>query len=119
MGDTIAAAVAIARDFDGWLILPADMPLVPTDVILAVAQGLHKTEICVPVFEGIRGHPVGFSKACLGDLLALSGDKGARSLFQKFEVKKINVDKLPLAKGCLIDIDTVHDLADINNQAFS
>jgi molybdenum cofactor cytidylyltransferase len=118
MGDTIAAAVAATRDFDGWLMLPADMPLVPKEVILAVAQGLNEAEICVPIFEGTRGHPVGFSRACLHDLLVLSGDEGARSLFQKFEVNKINVDKLPYAQGCLIDIDTVQDLAAINSPIF-
>lgn len=110
MGDTIAAAVAATQDADGWLMLPADMPFVPKEVILAVASGLNNAEICVPIFQGQRGHPVGFSRACRSELLALSGDEGARSLFQKFEVKKVNVDALPFAEGCLIDIDTVADL---------
>jgi molybdenum cofactor cytidylyltransferase len=118
MGDCIAAAVAANPDADGWLMLPADMPLVSRDVILAVAAGLQAAPIAVPVFRGDRGHPVGFSRACLNDLLKLSGDEGARSLFQKFEVNKINVDKLPFAQGCLIDIDTVSDLAVINSPTF-
>lgn len=120
MGDTIAAAVAANLDADGWLMLPADMPLVPTEVILAVASAIQDSPhiaIAAPFFKEQRGHPVGFSKACLSDLLALSGDEGARSLFQKFEIKKINVDKLPFAQGCLIDIDTVADLA-LNSQPF-
>ena len=115
MGETIAAAVAATRDFDGWLMLPADMPMVSPEVILTVAAGLQDTPIAVPVFKGKRGHPVGFSRDCLADLLALSGDEGARSLFQKFEVKKINVDDLPLAAGCLMDIDTVQDLENMQN----
>jgi molybdenum cofactor cytidylyltransferase len=118
MGDTIAAAVAAMRNFDGWLMLPADMPIVSPEVILTVAAGLQDAPIAVPVFKGKRGHPVGFSRDCLADLLALSGDEGARSLFQKFEVKKINVDQLAFAQGCLIDIDTVADLEAINNQIF-
>jgi molybdenum cofactor cytidylyltransferase len=113
MGDTIAAAVAANKDADGWLMLPADMPFVPVDVMLAVARGLPAAEICVPVFQGQRGHPVGFSKRCLNDLLALTGDEGARSLLQRFEVTKITVDDLPQAAGCLIDIDTRQDLESV------
>lgn len=114
MGDTIAAAVAATQDADGWLMLPADMPMITPEVILAVAtviQDSPHAAIAAPFFKEQRGHPVGFSKACLNDLLALSGEEGARSLFKKFDVKKINVDKLPFGKGCLIDIDTLADLA--------
>jgi molybdenum cofactor cytidylyltransferase len=110
MGDTIAAAVAANPHVDGWLMLPADMPLVPAEVILAVAKGLKAAQICVPTYQGQRGHPVGFSKTCLTDLLALSGDEGARSLFHKYEVNKINVDAISGAKGCLLDIDTPQEL---------
>ncbi|MDI9332882.1 MAG: nucleotidyltransferase family protein [Cytophagales bacterium] len=115
MGDTIAAAVAANRHADGWLILPADMPLISPEVICAVANVLKNSAehaaIAMPVVQGQRGHPVGFSRACLDDLLALSGDMGARALLNKFAVKKIAVDHLPNARGCLIDIDTVADLA--------
>jgi molybdenum cofactor cytidylyltransferase len=113
MGDTIVAAVAATRDFDGWLMLPADMPMVSPEVMLAVAEGLQDAPISVPLFKGERGHPVGFTRACLSDLLRLTGDEGARSLFQKFEVKKVEVDELPDAAGCLIDIDTLQDLEDL------
>jgi molybdenum cofactor cytidylyltransferase len=113
MGDTIAAAVAATQTADGWLILPADMPMVPTSVMLAVADALQsasKPAIVAPYFAGQRGHPVGFSRACLLDLLALSGDSGAKSLFAKFEMFKINLDDVPHAQGCLIDVDTMQDL---------
>ncbi len=110
MGRSIAAAVKANASADGWLVLPADMPLVPTEVIQAVAQGLKTAEICAPTFAGKRGHPVGFSKVCLDELLLLQGDEGARSLLKKFKVQAVSVDAVPLAQGCLIDIDTVADL---------
>jgi molybdenum cofactor cytidylyltransferase len=113
MGDSIAAAVAATRHAQGWLILPADMPAVPSSVILAVAHALQspcKPDIAAPFFRGQRGHPVGFSRACLGDLLALAGDAGARALFAKFAVEQVTVDELPNAAGCLVDIDTRQDL---------
>jgi molybdenum cofactor cytidylyltransferase len=113
MGDAIAAAVTATQDADGWLILPADMPMVPPGVVLAVADGLKnraKPAIVAPFFQGQRGHPVGFSKSCQSDLLDLRGDFGARALLIKFGVQKINVTDLPMAAGCLLDIDTPQDL---------
>ena len=124
MGDTIAAAVAKTQDAGGWLMLPADMPLIDSNAILAVANALQADEraasqsVVMPVVGGQRGHPVGFPKACLADLLALSGDEGAKSLFQKYQTKKIHVDQLPeiqYPEGCLIDMDTTADLQKINN----
>jgi molybdenum cofactor cytidylyltransferase len=113
MGDAIAAAVAAHAKADGWLVLPADMPLVSAELIQVIAAQLNKVPIVVPVFKGRRGHPVGFSRACLNDLLQLTGDAGARCLFQKFEVHEVSVDGLPSGAGCLIDIDTVEDLESI------
>lgn len=119
MGDTIAAAVARTRDADGWLILPADMPLIDPEAIAAVASSLQASQneasnaIILPIVKGERGHPVGFPSACRADLLALSGDSGAKRLFQKFETKKINVNELPrvhFPEGCLLDIDTAQAL---------
>ena len=113
MGDAIAAAVAANSQADGWLVLPADMPFVSAELIQAIAVEINKIPIVVPVFKDRRGHPVGFSRACLNDLLQLSGDVGARCLFQKFQVKEVRVDELSSGAGCLIDIDTVEDLESI------
>jgi molybdenum cofactor cytidylyltransferase len=120
MGDAIAAAVAKTADANGWLMLPADMPLIDPHAILALAQALQEdadASIIVPITGGQRGHPVGFPKACRADLLALAGDAGAKSLFQKYKTKKIHVDEIPsvtFPEGCLIDMDTVQDLEKIN-----
>jgi molybdenum cofactor cytidylyltransferase len=110
MGDAIAAAVRATKGVPGWLILPADMPLIHPSTILAVAAALKDADVVLPIFEGKQGHPVGFSKNCLRSLLALTGDKGARALSTQFEAKRMSVDNLPYGEGCLIDIDTVEDL---------
>jgi molybdenum cofactor cytidylyltransferase len=112
MGDTIAAAVAKTQDANGWLILPADMPLIDPNAILAVAKALEES-IVLPLVNGQRGHPVGFPKNCQADLLQLRGDEGARALFQKYQTKKIHADEMPsvqFPEGCLIDMDTLADL---------
>jgi molybdenum cofactor cytidylyltransferase len=129
MGDTIAAAVAKTQDAQGWLILPADMPLIDPAAIAAVADALCRVAassgdgiaednswIVVPYVHGKRGHPVGFPRGALSSLLALAGDEGAKSLFQKFKIQALNVDQLPFVvypAGCLIDIDIAADLLKI------
>lgn len=127
MGDTIAAAVAQTQNANGWLILPADMPLIDPGAILAMATALHESnktadEVVLPMVRGQRGHPVGFSKACQAKLLALSGDNGAKSLLQILQTKKIYIDEIPwvrLPEGCLIDVDTAADIQKINSLIFS
>jgi molybdenum cofactor cytidylyltransferase len=124
MGDAIAAAVAKTQDAHCWLILPGDMPLIDPNAIVALAEELQATSnqnrdatILVPMVKGERGHPVGFPKACLADLLSLSGDAGAKALFQRYKTKKIHVDEIPsvaFPEGCLIDMDTANDLGKIN-----
>jgi molybdenum cofactor cytidylyltransferase len=122
MGDAIASAVAKTQDANGWLILPADMPLIDPNAIAAVAGAVPSDTIVMPCVNGQRGHPIGFPKTCLADLLALTGDAGAKSLLQKHRTKKIHVDELlgvTFPEGCLIDMDTAEDLEKINKLLLS
>jgi molybdenum cofactor cytidylyltransferase len=111
MGDSIAAAVRATQDAEGWLVLPADLPLVRADTLRAVAAAIEQREVAVPRFRGQRGHPVGFAPACRAALLALEGPQGAASVVQaqvaRNAVAYVDVDD----EGILIDIDTVQDVA--------
>jgi molybdenum cofactor cytidylyltransferase len=111
MGDSIAAAVRARCDAPGWLILPGDLPLVRPDTILAVAQALQHGSVVVPRHHGERGHPVGFAAAWRDDLLALTGEAGARSLVQRAaqtgRLQHVDVDDV----GMLADIDTPQALS--------
>jgi molybdenum cofactor cytidylyltransferase len=106
MGDSIAAAVNATPRSPGWLILPADLPLIQSETLCAVAESLRSHEVVVPVYLGQRGHPVGFSAACGAALMNLTGDKGAGRLIPGYESFDLHVDDV----GCLTDIDTVDDL---------
>ena len=106
MGDSIAAAARATPDAPGWLVLPADLPLLQPDTLRVVARALQDHDVVVPVVHGQRGHPVGFSAACGPALRALQGAHGAASVIRAF-------DTLLLAHGdigCITDIDTVADL---------
>ncbi|HEY9105190.1 MAG TPA: nucleotidyltransferase family protein [Roseateles sp.] len=107
MGHSIVAGVSASGAADGWLILPADMPLVQPDTILAVAHGLERYPVCYAQYRGIQGHPVGFGTELYSELMALQGDEGARRIVARYAAQPITVDD----PGVHIDVDTVEDLA--------
>lgn len=127
MGDSIAHGVAqsIQKGLDnpsllpsGWLILPGDMPLIESATLRLVAEQLLAAEqreiklsqhpmksarlTLAPVYQGQRGHPVGFTKAFLKNLLSLKGDSGAKEILQAYPPQLVNVQD----RGCVFDVDT-------------
>jgi len=109
MGHSIACGVAHTKDADGWLITLADMPFIKSGTIESVATALNDGAlIAVPVRDGKRGHPVGFSKKMYSELVMLNGDLGARTLVQKYRSQVIEVECDD--PGIHADIDTLEDL---------
>jgi molybdenum cofactor cytidylyltransferase len=86
-----------------------DMPLVTTETVnLLVAEfNKGKKGIVVPVHGNQQGHPVIFDVKYLDDLLALRGDKGAKSVLEAHpkDIQEVKVD----SDEVLIDIDTHED----------
>lgn len=107
MGHSIVAGVSATGDADGWLILPADMPLVQPATIMAVAQGLERYPVCFAQYRGMQGHPVGFGTELYSELMALHGDEGARRIVARYAAQPIAVDD----PGVHVDVDTAEDLA--------
>ena len=101
MGESIAAAVAASGSADGWLVVLGDMPFIQSSTIERVIEPLGFDEICVPVRVGQYGHPVAFGRAFGPGLMALVGDRGARSLFVGVTVREVPVDD----PGVLWDVD--------------
>ena len=113
MGDSIACGVRSTQGAAGWLILPADMPLVRSTTLRAVAQALIADEpyqAVVPYWEQRQGHPVAFVASCAEALLALRGDQGARSVLQALDNQGQVKTLLVNDPGIVYDIDTVEDL---------
>ena len=108
MGASIATGVAATANAPGWLILPADLPLVQADSLRRVAEALAQHTVVAPWVQDQRGHPVGFGAACREALLALSGDQGAKSVMQAHAPWRLDLDDL----GCIMDVDTPDALAE-------
>lgn len=112
MGDSIAAAVRATANATGWLVLPGDLPLVLPDTLRTIAAALadEGCAVAVPVYQGERGHPVGFASECLPGLLALEGEKGAANVVRE-QARQGRVRTLEVADaGTVTDVDTVQDL---------
>ncbi|MGY2176096.1 MULTISPECIES: nucleotidyltransferase family protein [Pseudomonas] len=99
MGDSIAAAVAATGEADGWLVVLGDMPFIRAASIERVIEGLEG--ISVPVYAGQYGHPVAFARMYGPALMALTGDRGARPLFERPALREVQVED----PGVLWDVD--------------
>ena len=108
MASSIRAGVEAApMDTGGLLIGLADMPHIRPSTIRRLVDAFVDTgreEIVLPTYQGQDGHPVIFPARLHADLLALDGDRGARTLLQaeNDRLQRLAVDD----PGVLLDIDT-------------
>ncbi len=103
MGASLACGVRATAGADGWIVALADMPAVrPTTIAAVCARLAHGAVTAAPRYQGARGHPVGFARACYDRLAALQGDQGARGVLRAHPPELVDVHD----PGCLLDIDT-------------
>jgi len=110
MGASLACAVRAAGVADGYLVALGDMPFIRASTIAAVRDALAGGALlAAPYFRGRRGHPVAIAGRFRAELLACSGDEGARTLLaaHQDELRKVPVGD----PGVIRDIDTPGDLA--------
>ena len=108
MATSLAFGISSCPTADGWLVALADMPWVAPKTIRSVTDALRAgAMIAAPSLHGRRGHPVGFANALAGELIALSGDQGAKTVIQS------HLDQLTIIHssdpGILQDIDLPGD----------
>lgn len=109
MGNSLATGIAALPAGSGVLVLLADLPFVQPATVAAVRQAIAGgASLAAPVFDGQRGHPVGFAAHWREALAALQGQEGAREILKQAgdRLLAIPVDD----PGCLTDIDTPEDL---------
>lgn len=95
---------------DGWLLAPADHPLLQPAVIaeLLAARRPGQSEILVPSHNGRRGHPTCFSWDFAARVASLPDGVGVNQLLKDFAAHTRHV---PVATpDILTDLDTPADL---------
>ena len=100
---------AISDHSKAALFILGDQPLVTTEVInrLIGEYALEKKGFLIPVFQGKRGNPVLIDRSIFPRLASLTGDQGARVLFEEYadQIKEIDVGD----EGIHCDVDTLDD----------
>lgn len=99
VGQSIAAGVLARCNAPGWLVLPADMPMVQARTLRAVASAMDAHPVTYAQYRGLRGHPVAFSGELYSELSGLSGDRGVRRLLARYPATGIEVED----RGVLVD----------------
>jgi molybdenum cofactor cytidylyltransferase len=109
MAATLRAGVrALSDSAVGAFVFLGDMPLIPHGILSKLAEALAAgAPAAAPSFEGKRGHPVLFGASLFGDLDALTGDEGGRSILTRVGAVLLETDD----PGVLFDVDTQEGLA--------
>ncbi len=110
MAASLRAGVAsLPADAEAAFVFLGDMPRVPTPVLQTMAQALQAGALAAaPVFEGRRGNPVLLHADLFPQILALTGDAGARGVLQGLGDRLALVESVD--DGVLFDVDTPDDL---------
>ena len=97
------------RPDDGWLLAPADHPLLDPAVIDQLISAWRNApgKILVPTCRGKRGHPTLFPFRLVPEVFALPPDQGLNSLLRlrAGETEQIEVD----SPAVISDLDTPED----------
>ncbi len=102
---------ALPEDVDAALFMLADMPRVDATHLRRLIAAFDPDEaraICVPVYRGRLGNPVLFGRAYFPELMALTGDAGAKPLLTEHAEQVFEV--VMEDDAVLKDIDTPADL---------
>jgi len=107
MGESLAWGVRAAPAAAAWVIALADMPWVQSATAGRVGDTLRKGAlIAASTWQGARGHPVGFAASLYAELIALTGDEGAKSIIARYGASPVPTED----GGALRDVDTRQDL---------
>jgi molybdenum cofactor cytidylyltransferase len=102
---------ALPPNIDGALILLGDMPEIESKDLRALIAAFTARDgqgICVPVRHGSRGNPVLWGACYFAEMMALSGDVGAKQLLARHAE---NVVEVPVSSdGIFVDVDTAADM---------
>jgi molybdenum cofactor cytidylyltransferase len=94
---------------DGWLLIPADHPVLDHDVLAELIEAWQTTdeEILIPRHGGKSGHPTFFRWSTANRLAEMPDDKGLNWLRT---APGIRVRELPVSSdSILLDLDTPED----------
>ena len=115
MAHSLKAALGPAQTWQGALIALADMPYIKPSTYKAIQNALGSHDIVIPRYEQQQGNPVAFRQHYFQEIQALQGDKGAKSLLQKYKQQCFLLDCND--SGIIKDIDKPDALKDLHKNS--
>jgi len=107
---------AISDRSEAALFILGDQPLVNAGVINRLIEEFERKRFgfLVPTFQGKRGNPVLVGRSFFTHLRSLTGDQGARALFEEYADQ---VKELDVGDECIhVDIDTLDDYLKLTSE---
>jgi molybdenum cofactor cytidylyltransferase len=107
-----AGLAALPPEVEGFVICLGDMPLVSgagIDRLLGAFDPEEGRAVVMPTFQGQHGNPVLWSREFLPEMMALTGDQGARRLLRR-HAERVSEVEMP-DDAVLRDFDTPEALA--------
>lgn len=119
MSSSLRAGVEYAQEHwpgaDGLLIALGDQPLAGSGIVEALVERFRRVPhdssrplIVAPRYRGELGNPVLFDRSLAPELLAVTGDRGARSVIERDATRVQYVD---FDRSAPHDVDTPADLS--------
>lgn len=109
LSSSLRAGVQAAAGADAYMILLGDHPLLLASTVSRLAEKFQSSDkgICVPVFQGVIGHPIFFDARYRDELLTLTGDEGARRILMTHprDVLDVHIGEV----GVVFDVDDDED----------
>jgi molybdenum cofactor cytidylyltransferase len=87
---------------DHFFLIPGDYPLISSSVYINMLQ--NDGDIIIPVYRGIKGHPVLIKSSLIGQILN-SREHSLKEYINNKGFSTVNVEE----PGVLIDVDTLED----------
>jgi molybdenum cofactor cytidylyltransferase len=106
LGASLAAGIAaLPADAAGAFVFLGDMPAIPPDIPVRLAQAIAAGALAAaPTANGRRGHPVVFGSELFPQLMRLEADEGARAILAGLGPRLTLVETQD--PGVLFDVDT-------------
>jgi len=82
----------LSEKTESFFICLGDMPMVGHDIYNQLIKSKDNKEIIVPTYKGQQGNPVLFDKSIKEKIMNISGDSGAKRIFELNKNKILNVE---------------------------
>lgn len=102
MFSSVIKGVKSMRQYEGFFLLPVDIPLFHTATVTSLIQSFDGNEVLIPVYRHQQGHPPLIPCKYIKKIIEHDGQNGLRGILTSLPMSEIKV----WDRGILLDADT-------------